>query len=112
MFRPVSSAVVVSRRDASLLFTSRIVPSSENDRKPHGAVSSSSSMKKKLLPGSGCYRALQVILDDLDRLVRMADMRAVAGRVHQLERTPGKRLMDVFSHRQRRDHIVRALHHQ
>src|SRR5687768_12173065 len=89
------------------------LPSSPYETKPHGALSSSSPSAPSIstVPTEGSRRrgGLQVFLDQLDRLLGMAHVRAVAGRLHHAQGAPGELAVQVLADRFGRDHVLGAL---
>src|ERR1044071_4264201 len=71
---PVSTSSSYPSQPSSVAFAVSTRPSSASERKPHGALFSSSSMRT--VSGSGVIA--EVFLDDADRLLRVAHVRAEA----------------------------------
>src|SRR3954469_18267558 len=85
--RPITSSRSAPNISSSVALISTTAPSAANVRKPHGAQSSSASIRT-LLPRQldlldVCRR--EVSLDRLDGLCRMTHMGTVAGRLQLVE---------------------------
>src|SRR5688572_30483548 len=97
---------------ARVLLTASIVPSSANETKPHGALSSSESMSNRSILRPNCSSGGEVILHHRDGLLRMAEVGAMPRRFQEAQRTVGNGARKIPAYFGGRDRIFGALHDQ
>src|SRR4051794_40535296 len=91
----------------SVEFASVTVPSSENERNPHGSVSRMVSMGRP--SGRSSSGRAKVLPDQADRLVWMTHVRAVPRGLHHPERAAAEVSVEVLADLERGDHVFGAL---
>src|SRR5215213_40843 len=97
-WRPATSSRSYPSQPSSVALTASTRPSSASDRKPQGALFSSSSMRNVSGADSGVIAFVEIILDDSDRLFRVAHVRAVARRLQHAERALRQTARKVLAH--------------
>src|SRR4028118_1590443 len=112
MWPPCTSSRSCPSKFSRVALTIRIVPSSANDRKPHGAVFNRSSIEifGPSRHNSVITSSCQIFFDDPDGLFRMAHVWTMARSLHHAQRAFGQLAVEIIAHLERGDSVVGALH--